>query len=72
MVGWRPPVEELIMGLCLLILGILAMAGGISAVRGKRFGLSLVGAICALGSGLWGMMAVIFVALGRREYGANA
>jgi hypothetical protein len=68
MVGWRPPIIFLISGLSLLILGILAMAGGISAVRQKRFGLSLAGAICALGSGLLGILAVIFVALGKREF----
>jgi hypothetical protein len=68
MVGWRPPIIWLISGLSLLILGILAMAGGISAVRQKRFGLSLAGAICALASGLLGILAVIFVALGKREF----
>jgi hypothetical protein len=53
------------------VLGILAIVGGVSAIRRKRFGLSLAGAICALLSGLLGILAVIFVALGRRGFGAE-
>jgi hypothetical protein len=60
-----------IMGGLLLALGILAVIGGISATKRKKFGLSLAGAICALLSGLLGILAVIFVALGKREFGAE-
>jgi hypothetical protein len=56
----------------LLALGILAIAGGISAIRRKKFGLSLAGAICALPKGILGILAVIFVALGKREFRAKA
>jgi len=56
----------------LLALGILAIAGGISAIRRKMFGLSLAGAICALPKGVLGILAVIFVALGKREFGVKA
>jgi hypothetical protein len=49
-------------------MGILAIAGGISAVRRKRFGLSLAGAVCALPSTIFGILAVIFVAVGKREF----
>ena len=55
----------------LLFIGIIAVVGGISAVRRKMFGLSLAGAICALISGLLGLMAVIFVVLGKREFKAE-
>jgi hypothetical protein len=61
----------MIIGGCVSVLGILAVVGGISAIRRKRFGLSLAGAICALPSGILGILAVIFVALGKREFGAD-
>jgi len=53
------------------VLAIIAIVGGISAVRRNRFGLSLAGAICVLPSGLMGILAVIFVVLGKREFGAK-
>ena len=69
------------LGVPLLVLGIIAIVGGISAIRRKSFGLSLVGAICALPSGFMGILniicvpmgilAVIFVAVGKREFGAE-
>jgi hypothetical protein len=61
----------IIIGVLLFVLGIIAMAGGISAIRRKRFGLSLVGAICALPSVILGIPAVIFVALRKREFGVE-
>jgi len=64
--GWL-----VVMGGLLLALGILSVTGGISAIRRKWFGLSLAGAICALLSGLLGILTVIFVALGRREFRAE-
>jgi hypothetical protein len=62
------------LGVPLLVLGIIAIAGGVSALRRKSFGLSLAGAICALPSYIFGMLAilaVIFVSLGKREFGAE-
>ena len=57
-----------------LILGIIALVGGISAMRRKRFGLSLAGAICALPSGIMGILAVIFIVMGKMamEFRAEA
>jgi hypothetical protein len=52
-------------------MGILATVGGISAVRRKRFGLSLAGAVCALPSTIFGVLALIFIVLGRREFRAE-
>jgi len=62
------PIHWPILGGCFVVLGIVAVVGGISAVRRRRFGLSLAGAICALLSVFLGIPAVIFVALGKREF----
>ena len=64
-------VWQIILGGSFVVLGILAVVGGISAIRRKKFGLSLTGAICALASGLLGILAVILVALGKKEFGAE-
>jgi hypothetical protein len=66
------------LGVPLLVFGIIALVGGVSAIRRKSFGLSLAGAICALPSGLMGILniicvpmgilAVIFVSLGKRGF----
>ena len=63
-----PPFWLMIAGVCLLVLGAIAVAGGISAIRARNFGLSLAGAICALAAVPWGLLAVIFVALSRKEF----
>ena len=60
-----------IIGVPLLVLGVLAVVGGISAIRRKSFGLSLAGAICALPSVILGILAIIFVVLGKREFGVK-
>jgi hypothetical protein len=58
----------IILGGLLLVLGIIAIIGGVSAIRRKSFGLALAGAICALPSVILGILAVIFVCLGKREF----
>ena len=107
---WTPPIyTEIYAGMILgailaasfFAVGIVAIVGGVSAVRRKKFGLSLAGAICALSlmtlgwyivasapAGMFfsqplamaisgialvilGILAVIFVALGKREFGAK-
>jgi len=54
----------------LIISGIIAIVGGIYALRRKIWGLALVGSICALiGPGsLLGLLAIIFVSLGKGEF----
>lgn len=51
------------------VLGIVAIIGGVFALRRKVWGLALAGATCALsGCSLFGILAIIFVALGRSEF----
>ncbi len=80
-------------GVPLLILGVVGIVGGVSAIGRKRFGLSLAGAICALPSVIFGLylgwtigvgvigaltslivgiLAVIFVSLGKKEFRPKA
>ena len=63
------PIWLIIVGGLFVVLGIIAIVGGVSAIRRKSYGLSLTGAICALiPLNLLGLLAVIFVSLGRREF----
>lgn len=57
-------------GIPSLIFGIIAIVGGIYALRRQVWGLALAGAICAL-VGPWailGLLAIIFVSLGKGEF----
>jgi hypothetical protein len=60
-----------IIGGCITVLGIVAVVGGVSATKRKRFGLSLAGAVCGLISGVLGIVAVVFVSLSKREFEAK-
>lgn len=54
----------------LIVIGIVAIIGGIYALQRKVWGLALAGSICAL-IGPWfilGVLAIIFVALGKGEF----
>ena len=63
------PIWSIVVGGLLIVLGVIAIVGGVSAVRRNSFGLSLAGAICALiPLNLLGLLAVIFVSLGKREF----
>jgi hypothetical protein len=65
-------VGGVVIGIILGILGIIAIAGGISAIKRSSFGLSLAGAICAfIPFHLLGLLAIIFVSLGKREFEAK-
>ncbi len=65
------PVRFIILGILIVVLGAVGIAGGISALSRKRFGLSLAGAICVLPTVLFGILAVVFVALSKREFGVE-
>ena len=57
-------------GAPLIILGVVAIVGGIYALKRKIWGLALAGSICALVGplGLLGLLAIIFVSLGKGEF----
>jgi hypothetical protein len=65
------PAIIIIVGILILALGAIGVAGGISALNRKSFGLSLAGAICILPTAILGILAVIFVSLGKREFRAE-
>ena len=67
------PTWLIIVGVPFLVLGIVAIVGGISALRRESFGLSLAGAICALPipSHILGILAIIFVSLSKKEFGTK-
>jgi len=54
----------------LIISGIIAIVGGIHALRRRVWGLALAGSICALigPSGILGLLAIVFVSLGKGEF----
>jgi len=59
-----------VFGVPSLILGIIAIVGGIYALKRQVWGLALAGSICAL-VGPWailGILAIIFVSLGKGEF----
>ena len=66
-------VGPILVGIVVLgtVLGIVAIVGGVSALRRKSFGLSLAGAICALPSGILGILAIIFVSVSKEEFEAE-
>jgi uncharacterized membrane protein YfhO len=59
----------LVVGIVLLVLGIWAVSGGISALKRFSFGLAVTGALCAfLPVNMLGLLALIFVSLGSGEF----
>ena len=64
-----PLVPEILAAVAIpmIILGIVAIIGGIYALKRKMWGLALAGSICSLVSVL-GIPAIIFVAMGKDEF----
>jgi len=61
-IGPDSPVNHLtICSVLVIIFGMIAIAGGLSAIRGKHFTLALVGAVLGMVGGGWGGF---FVGLG--------
>jgi hypothetical protein len=64
------PIICAIIGIPFVILGIVALVGGICSLQRKNWGIGLAGAICAVfpGSGLLGILSIIFVSLSKKEF----
>ena len=62
----------MIAGIIVLVFGIIALVGGISAIKRNRWGLSLAGSILSLPllpmGPILGLLAIIFVSLGKGEF----
>ena len=57
----------LAIGIVVLVFGAIALAGGISAIKRRRWGLALAGAILSL-PGILAVLAIIFVSIGKKEF----
>ncbi len=53
-----------------IVFGIIAIVGGIYALKRNVWGLALAGAICALigPAGILGILAIVFVIMGKGEF----
>jgi hypothetical protein len=63
-----------VVGAIALALGIVAIVGGICAIRRKAWGLALAGAICALFPPhvcVLGILALIFIGLSKAEFSSS-
>ena len=61
-------------GFVWVTLGILAIAGGICALRRKNWGFALAGAICAIFLPGWlpGILATVFLSISKNEFAGSA
>jgi len=66
--GWYGTRPVLLVSICNVVLGIMAVVGGISAIKRKWFSISLAGAVGAFSTVPLGILAVNFVVLGKREF----
>lgn len=61
----------LIVGIILIVIGIISVIGGISALKRRKWGLALAGAILALfppPAIVLGILSIIFLALSKHEF----
>jgi hypothetical protein len=70
--GMHPPIPAGFhpwLGIALIVISILAVIGGIFALRVKNWGLALAGSIAAVISGrLLGVLALILIVLGKKDF----
>jgi hypothetical protein len=59
----------MVVSLVFLVFGVVALVGGIYALKRRRWGLALAGSILALFTGgVLGLLSIIFVTLGKKEF----
>ena len=59
----------MVVGPVWILLGVVALVGGVFALRRRFWGLALAGSICALsGATVLGILAIVFVVMGRSEF----
>jgi len=59
----------LILGICVAVLGILELIGGVFALNRRKWGLALAGSIAAaLPLNVLGILAIIFLAMSKDEF----
>jgi hypothetical protein len=69
---WEAGPPLLIAGGVVLVLGILAIIGGSSALKRSSFGMAWLGALCAfITVNVLGLLALIFVSLSSGEFGTE-
>ncbi len=61
------PALFLVISIVALTFGIIALVGGISAIKRRRWGLALAGSILSL-PGVLAILAIIFVSIGKEEF----
>jgi hypothetical protein len=54
-------------GLVAIIIGVVAVAGGLCALKRRAWGLALAGSICSIWCWL-GIPAIVFIALSKQEF----
>ncbi len=61
-----------VIGIVLVVIGVIAVVGGVHSIKRRRWGLALAGAILSFPflplGGILGLLAIIFVSLGRKEF----
>jgi hypothetical protein len=63
------PGMGIALGIALIVLGVLAIVGGVFALKVKAWGLALAGAIAGVITGrLIGLLALIFIVLSRKDF----
>ncbi len=65
-----PPKVTAAIAAALMAVGVVAIVGGSFAVRRRRWGLALAGAICAIVPPLFtlGILSTVWVAISKREF----